>query len=480
MNKKLEEMEDILKYHIKYGKRGNETFSAWVLRKRSINIAFMVISAVKDMEFHDFELALYFRCDDAKYRKFLRTYEAQMEEAILHSDRFLQNLHEFYWKNSIYIEENHLFKEYFDFCELIEEQRRKKILEGKREIFDAYYSLLMQQTLYFSRDRLEDTVHGIADNGELIFIKNPHPFIDLGSYQLEKYLLAFISGKKELNEKLIYKAYEPYGYYVSDLDEIHGLEAISRAYDNNSYAMIPYINKKTSKLLIKEPYKHHLPNFPREWKSTEIYKEKLKQRNYMLPSAGITATFKNAGDIKEIFFQEVFYHEEIVLLYRVSTYYNGEYSGYYHTKSQTFYSIFEHTNRSEWNMNVENFILENYMVLTCDYDIDRKKNFAIRRVEKLEGEFHYPYQPLAVYSYEVSTKGKKNGDGHSKCRIYNKENYEEEVRTRSGYIRSLPVGYRASEEARQYAHELGLNLGEGKTFVRSHEFKVYRKIQEIY
>lgn len=368
----------------------------------------------------------------------------------------------------------------FDFCELIEKQRRKKILEGKKEIFDAYYRLLMQQTMYFSRNCLEESVYGMTDAGELLFHKNPHPFIDLASYHLEEHLLKYITGKTDLNKGKILREYQPYGYDVSNLEEIHTLEVIARTYDNNCYVMIPYINNKISKIVIQEPYKHHIPDFPREWKCTEAYKEMLKYRNYMLPTSGITATYHNAGDIKEIFFQEIFYQEEIVLLYRVSTYCNGEYSGYYHTKSQTFYSIYEHATRFEWNKNIENFILENYMVLTCDYAIDRKKNFAIKRVDELEQEFHYPYQPLVVYTYEAAVNS-RNGIGKKrKTRIYDKEKYEEELRMRGGYIRNLPVGQYASEEARQYAYRLGLDLPEGKTFVRSHEFKTYRKIQEIY
>ena len=50
------------------------------------------------------------------------------------------------------------------------------------------------------------------------------------------------------------------------------------------------------------------------------------------------------------------------------------------------------------------------------------------------------------------------------------------MRTRCGYIRSLPKDQHVSEEALQHARELGLELPEGKTFVRSHEFKVYRKV----
>ena len=56
MSKKSEEMEKILRYQIKYGKRKNETFFSWLLRKRSINIAFVIIFAVEGIDFADFEI----------------------------------------------------------------------------------------------------------------------------------------------------------------------------------------------------------------------------------------------------------------------------------------------------------------------------------------------------------------------------------------------------------------------------------------
>lgn len=56
-----------------------------------------------------------------------------------------------------------------------------------------------------------------------------------------------------------------------------------------------------------------------------------------------------------------------------------------------------------------------------------------------------------------------------------KEEYKEELRTRSGYIRKLPEGQRASAGAAQTAKELGFNLPAGKTFVRSHDYHVYVK-----
>ena len=47
---------------------------------------------------------------------------------------------------------------------------------------------------------------------------------------------------------------------------------------------------------------NHLPS-KQVYKMFNKYLEKLKHRNYMLPSYGIEATYHNAGDILRIFFQ---------------------------------------------------------------------------------------------------------------------------------------------------------------------------------
>lgn len=472
-----EAAEMLLYYQKKYGKRGNESWNDWIIRKRTINTAVQVINSVSGIDFDEFELQLYFRCDDEQMRKFIRRYEVQMEEAVLRPEEFCKNLDSFYRKTCFYIEENQLFRDYFEFTELLAHQRRLKIGYSRenKEVFDAYLSLLMQQTMYFCRFQLENSIVGLTEKGELIFRKNPNPFIDAGSYKLERDLQCMVSGKKGLTSKQLYSAYRPYGYEIHSLEEVHALESISRVYDNNQHMMIPYISEQTMYMVLQEPYHHYEPHFPRIWKATDVYREKLKQRNYMLPSTGIVAKFVNAGDIREIRFAEVLQYNEIVLLYKVITEGNGEYSGYYHTKSQIFYSIFEYSNRPEWHDRVENFILENYMILTCDYEIDRKKNYAIRQVERFTKEFHYPDQPLVIYTYKKATRGKASGETGN-IRRYVKEDYQEEVRSRNGYIRRLPVNQQASEAAIQNARDLGLDLPAGMTFVRSHEYKVYRKI----
>lgn len=471
----LNTIDILLNYQRKYGKRGSDSWSSWILRKRTINIAAMVISSIADIGFTDLESALYFRCEDKRSITFIRAYESQIELAVINPDKFVKELDFFLYKTCKYIEENNLFQDFYDFCNLLELQRRLKILQGHKKLFDAYLSLLMQQAAYFCRNRLENSVIGITENGTLLYKKNPHPYIDIGGYALESNMKDYLSGKDCISSKQLHKAYSPYGYSIYSIDEVQALEAIAKVYDNNLFVMIPYITERELEVVSQEPFKQHETHFPRQWKQTEFYCEKLLQRNYMLPVSGITARFKNAGDIKEIFFIETIHNDEMILLYRVITYGNGEFSGFYHTRQQIFYSIFEHTNLPECHENLKNFILENYMILTCDYQIDKKKNFAIRQADHLENEFHYPYQPLVTYTYQQK-RGASQKDLKKSNHKYIKEDYQEEVRIRSGYIRRLPENQRASDEAISYAASLGLDLPAGKTFVRSHEFRIYRKI----
>ncbi len=466
----MEELNKMLYYQKKYGKRRNDSWNDWILRKRSINIGTMVVSAVEGLDFSDFELALYFRCDDPMARKFVRAFEGQMEEAAIHPEKFVENLDGFYRKTCIYIEENRLFREFYEFCELLTTQRRLKISQGHKKIFDAYMSLLMQQAGYFCRNRPKDNVVGVKDSGDLIFLENPDPYCDLPSYELEKRNYLKLIRQPKLDET-VRKTYRMYGYDVSRMDDIELIEARAKVYDNNIFVMAPYINERNQDMLPKVPYGHGKPEFPRKWKETEFYKEKLMHRSCLLPANGITASYVNAGDFDIIHFSETMYREEIVLLYRIHTRNNGEHSGYYGTKSRIFYSIYEGSPQAEWHRNVENFILENYMILTCPYEIDRKRNQAIKQTENLKRDFHYPCQPLVSYTYkgEIVKSSKKGG------RTYIRGEYQEEMANRNGYVRNLPDGQCASTDAVRRASELGLELPPGKTYVRSHEFKVYRK-----
>ena len=96
-------IETLIHYQKKLGKRGSESWSDWIIRKRTINTAVQVITSVAGARFDEYELCLYFRCDDERMKMFLRKYEMQMEEAILRPEMFAERLDSFYRKTCVFI-----------------------------------------------------------------------------------------------------------------------------------------------------------------------------------------------------------------------------------------------------------------------------------------------------------------------------------------------------------------------------------------
>jgi len=180
-------------------------------------------------------------------------------------------------------------------------------------------------------------------------------------------------GKKNITEQYIHKAYKTWGYDVHSLEDVELLEEKAKVFENNHYAMVPYITENNVDMLLQVPYQHLPLYLPRNWRSTAYYNDELMRRTRMLPETGITATYINAADIIKIKFKEIFHNDCIILLYRIYTKWNGEFSGFFNTRTHFLYSIFENTNQMILHDNIENFILENYYILTCNPIIDRKK-----------------------------------------------------------------------------------------------------------
>ena len=464
--------EDMLLLQIKYGKRNGAAFSDWIMKKRTLSIAALIISEVSAVDFYDLETAIYFHCVPDHYKWFIKSYAIPMEEAAIHPEKFAETLDEYLKNCCITIEKNSWYREFYDFCAIILKERMVKQKQGYKNIVSAYISLLMQQSAYFTRAKIEYSIYGILESGEPLYQKCIHPYLDLGVYDLEKDLLK----DNLLSPHRLCEAFKKYGYEIHSLQEWAVINNMNMTYENNTFRMVPYIDKRTAFVAINEPYIPHALHFPRMWKKTEVYQQRLKARNYLVPASGITASYVNAGDIREIRFIETIYDNEIVMLYRVSTYENGQFSGYYFTKSDIFYSIYEES-IGPMHEQIKNFVLENYMLLTCDYEIRNKRNYAIRQTEDLAGEFHYPDQPLVLYKYRPSARTKTTGKKHYIEQVYHKEEYQEEIKTRVGYIRNLPAGQHASDTARQNAEQLGFRLAEGKTYVRSHTYRMYHNLK---
>jgi|GEM_PF-5191192 len=81
-----------------------------------------------------------------------------------------------------------------------------------------------------------------------------------------------------------------------------------------------------------------------------------------------------------------------------------------------------------------------------------------------------------MVSYQYITK--RTSGFHGILKTYNKDTYTMEQKSISGYIRSLPDGQQASEDAVAYAKQLGYELPPNKTYVRPFQ-KYVRKLINV-
>lgn len=121
-------IKELLKYQRKYGQRRSEPRSFWILKKRTINLAFVVISSVKGQDFAELEEKIYFPCKVTALERFQRLFEGQLEDALLRPEEFVQNLDSFFMKTCLMIEQEHLYREFYDFCAVLEQRRAKKLV----------------------------------------------------------------------------------------------------------------------------------------------------------------------------------------------------------------------------------------------------------------------------------------------------------------------------------------------------------------
>ena len=101
-------------------------------------------------------------------------------------------------------------------------------------------------------------------------------------------------------------------------------------------------------------------------------------------------------------------------------------------------------------------ILEIYIICTTDIDKDLTR----------------------FYDFQVNIKKSPIKDVNNIKRYYKKYTRDDLIKDLAeinSYIRKLPIGATASEEAIENARQYGINLKPGETFVKSFEKTIYKK-----
>ena len=174
----------------------------------------------------------------------------------------------------------------------------------------------------------------------------------------------------------------------------------------------------------------------------------LKRRKRTLPTNGVRVTFSGTEIISELLLKEILYDNSIYMLYRISTA-NGDLCGVYETKDCFCYSIFQTSIEHDYlAAGVESLVLFCYasQVLGGKYSLSEINRFiSVDKCAQLTASCYGQGGRLRnVYD---GVQPKREGD------------YVAGEASIQGYIRKLPAGQKASQEARELAESLGVRPG---------------------
>ena len=456
-------------------KMQGKPFAVQTLQRRSMNSAIAILDNLKGIEFSKLSMSLYFYCQDVKMGQFTRLYEAEIELAGANPEKFFLTLHSFYNEVSNKIKKENLYQDFFEFyyrCVRVRQQNENHHIEDN--VIVAYLNLLTQNIEYLRPQKFDFSlcVCGLSTKGEILTTKDLYPNIDQPSYELR--------AKAERGEVCdyddIFNTYSKYGYNIKSIEDLHLVTNIDKIQTTTIDAILPFINEYTFDIIPQTPFTSFvliLDVIKTEVNLEEI-KNKLTKRKRTLSTNGAEVHFKNSPFIQDLLLKEILFDNRIFMLYRLTTR-EGDLCGYYDTKDKFFYSILnEYKDDPNIIRYLSTLVLYCYASFTLNdaYRLaDFQKNFTIKECPFVVAEGYLKGGKLKNV-YNPSNEDDE-GEHTGKARIGN-EDYEKNTRAIQGFIRRLPIGQKASQEAIEYAEHLGYSLEINETFVRPFIKQVFK------
>lgn len=417
-----------------------------VKKYKAKSTANAIISILKDVEVDDIINEIFIKVQNSKLETLIKIFEKQLIFSKLNEGEFKGNLYKFFKKTAIYIVKENLIKDFYKLSyDMYINLETKPI---KREIVNAYLSLIMEQSSYLEGQF--KSICGITENGtpiecDEIYRKLEYPIIEIMSMK-----------DKPTNPKALFlllkKQYKVLGYDIENEQDYHMCIANQQLISNMLFHMTYLIDEYHTDII---PEPHYLPctGFKgdiRVLNETKLYKESLTSRKYILPHNGLICELNDIDPIKEVLLMERFLDDRVVLLYRLMMHDGNYTAGFYDINNEFFFSVWRSSDVGQvFHYKVENLVLELYSGATTN-NAEIKQNLVYDNNIK----FYYKYED------ETNCDSKHN---------HIKGNYIQEITTIKPYIRKLPLGAKASKEARELAAKYGYTLDDGETFVS--EFK---------
>lgn len=429
-----------------------------ILQLRTLSTAIEILDWISDIPFEELAVSLYFYCQDVNMAQFTRWYEAQMELAGANQEKFAVGFHRFFTETAKKIQKNNLYDEFFEFYYRCVKLRLQNDNERVNQtVITAYQNLLIQQLEYMRPAKFDFNtfVAGRKTTREIITRKDIFPTFDYPIYQVR---WEMEMGRNLDNaEEHLYELYRKAGYDIHNADDQSLIIAQDKIHTTTCSILLPFINEYTFDIIPQEIYNgnSNILHFMLNKVDLPALKEDLKHRKRTLPTNGVRIVFEPKGEISELLIKEILYDNSIYMLYRLSTE-NGDLSGVYETKDGFFSSICQSSEGHKYLADqIEAFILYCYasQVLGGKYSLQYANDYI-----GILG-----CRELTLTAYGMGGQLRNTYDGQPHCRDGEYEAGEASIQ---GYIRRLPEGQKASQEARELAEILGYDLDPSETYVR--------------
>lgn len=187
----------------------------------------------------------------------------------------------------------------------------------------------------------------------------------------------------------------------------------------------------------------------------------LMHRRQTLPANGVKVTFAGSRFYESLTLKEIWKYGDLYLLYRLSTH-HGDISGRYNTRTQVFVTPLDTAKPSQVDFiaAVRGLISWAYAAATCHDAL----------AQPTEDSYHTfiddPGTRIMFVSYGGRPRRTDGTDTGGPAQERDLSRLESKDVPLNGFIRKLPDGQRASESARRFAEESGLELSGGETYVR--------------
>ena len=467
----MAEIDEMQSRHISYWRKLNKKlrgkpYPVITIQRRTLSTASEILDTICDIPFEKLSMSLYFYCQDVGMAQFTHAYESQIELAGANPDKFVFGLHEFYTRMASKIRKEDLYDLFFEFYYRCMKMRFKSSNEKiDDKVMIAYQNLLIQQLEYMrpSKFDLNVFVAGRKTTGEIMTRPDQFPTFDAAMYEFND---AIEQGQRFKDaEEYLYSLYRKHGYDINNETDQLIIVMQDKAHTTTCCTLLPFINEYTYDILPQTVFSTNTKLIMDILHQVDVsaLKNALKKRKRTLPMAGVRINFSENPSVNYIILKEILYDNAVYMLYRLNTS-DGDLSGLYETKDQFFSSILSSSESHQYlSDRIEALVLYCYASQVLrDYPLSEiGKYISVCGTELLSASCYSQGERLRnVYDRAPTT--------------LNKENLEVGEASIQGYIRKLPAGHKASEEARELAESLGYDLEANETYVRPFIKQVFR------